>query len=161
MNVVVRFTEVQNLEEVTHSKAENVEAYLGENLEGKGNLVVTTKRVIFMKDNNQGFYVLFPYIESHAICKSSPDIPSPHLRCQLDSEEEPYELQFKFDNQTTLDAIYKAFSHCTLLNPDPEQEDLEDSLAEKIAFEGDVHYESNEEGSARAKKLKVFLVFFE
>lgn len=112
---------------------------------GVGELIITTKRVIWIKEANESagvdengcsaFDFDVPYIILHAISRDPESYPVPCLYCQLDKEEEEFvnECEEDGDEYDTgevflvppkggddqLQAMFDAFSHAALLNPDP------------------------------------------
>jgi len=122
--------------ETIHFVQPTVALYLLTNKsEGVGTLYATTKRVIWLHNSAPlGYEVDFHNLMCHAIAKSnnSSDFPQACLYCQLDSEDEIHELRFVPESDPNamdatgasgiLESMYKAFSECALLNPDPELE---------------------------------------
>jgi len=122
--------------EAIHFVQPKVNLYLQTNKnEGVGTLYVTNKRVVWLQESAPlGYEVDFHNLMCHAIAKSnnSLDFPQACLYCQLDSEEDVHEIRFVPESDPNamdatgasgiLDSMYKAFSECAILNPDPELE---------------------------------------
>ena len=120
--------------------------------EGEGELVITTRHVIWLSsaDAEKGYKVDFPTISLHAISRDLGSFPMPCVYCQLDIEQECMqdygggggdgdaqgaeededtdepsgvsEARFVPAAEAELEAIFKVFCDCALLNPSDEEE---------------------------------------
>eukprot|EP01116_Phalansterium_solitarium_P001165 TRINITY_DN10946_c0_g1_i1.p1 TRINITY_DN10946_c0_g1~~TRINITY_DN10946_c0_g1_i1.p1 ORF type:complete len:209 (+),score=47.22 TRINITY_DN10946_c0_g1_i1:28-627(+) len=104
--------------------------------EGTGSLYLTTKRVVWLDDADAaaGFSIPFRTIICHAIARGGTfeHFQSPSIYCQLESTD-LYEARFVPEDSNALDTMFKAFSECASMNPDPIEED-----------EGDFFYDADE-----------------
>lgn len=94
---------------------------------GKGNLFITSSRVIWLGEHNS-YDLDVAYIILHAVSRDPQTYPVPCIYCQLDEEEEEdnersTELFLSPEDETDILAIFDALSHAALLNPDPVEED--------------------------------------
>ena len=121
-----------------------------DNFVGTGELLITNKRILWIgqvdegaegaQENRKCFDFDVPYIILHAISRDPESYPVPCLYCQLDREEDvgtesegkegedEYDTGEVFfippkDGDDQLQAMFDAFSHAALLNPDPLSED--------------------------------------
>lgn len=112
--------------------------------EGEGELVITTRNVMWLSsaDGGQGYKVDFPTISLHAISRDPASFPMPCVYCQLDIEQECMmqegqaaeedeevgetsgvsEARFVPAAETELEAIFKVFCDCALLNPSDDED---------------------------------------
>eukprot|EP01114_Cavostelium_apophysatum_P016811 TRINITY_DN4855_c0_g1_i1.p1 TRINITY_DN4855_c0_g1~~TRINITY_DN4855_c0_g1_i1.p1 ORF type:complete len:228 (+),score=21.50 TRINITY_DN4855_c0_g1_i1:2-685(+) len=148
-----------------------------EDVYGLGTLEITTKRVVFHNKNSSGgvisvLCIQFPDIMSHSIIKQTEYEGRSCLQCQLDTDEDIHEMRLfpimkptddlhnsltihtniEVPNDSDLEKMYKGFSFCSKLNPDPEQPDLEEVMGERIFFDAATDQDSLTEH--QAKKLK-------
>jgi nucleotide-sensitive chloride channel 1A len=109
------------------------------NSKGQGKLFVTSKRVLWIGDNNtqnNSFDFDVPFITLHAISKDPQTYPKPCVYCQVDVEEDEIEQEEEEGNddfikefflipeeEHDLSPIFEALSHAALINPDPYDED--------------------------------------
>lgn len=133
-------TPILETDEKVHYSLPDVQLFFSnEKTEGFGTLFVTTKRVIWfpskVNSSKVGFSVDFHQIMCHALAREkSFHFNFPCVYCQLDSEDETFhEMRFVPSNDTDLTSMYRAFSDCAAMNPDPEEEG-----------EGDFVFDENE-----------------
>ncbi|OQR83531.1 hypothetical protein ACHHYP_14574 [Achlya hypogyna] len=94
---------------------------------GAGNLVVTTKRVVWISMQSHapevGYAWDMRFLSLHAISRDVSSFPEPCLYCHLDIEDDVQEVRFvPEDNTKTLQAMFDAFSASAALNPDDEDD---------------------------------------
>ena len=113
--------------------------------EGNGTLVITTRSVLWLSstDEAKGYKVDFPTISLHAISRDPASFAMPCIYCQLDIEEECMteqdgdgeedeetsgvsEARFVPGAEDDLEAIFKVFCECALLNPSGSEDEDED-----------------------------------
>ncbi|KDO35107.1 hypothetical protein SPRG_01174 [Saprolegnia parasitica CBS 223.65] len=97
---------------------------------GAGNLVVTTKRVVWITSQpgmaEVGYAWDMRYLSLHAISRDTSSFPEPCLYCHLDVEDDVQEVRFVPDDSSkTLQAMFDAFSASAALNPDDDEDDEE------------------------------------
>ena len=113
---------------------------------GTGELIITSKRILWIGSTDATDRKCFdfdvPYIILHAISRDPDSYPVPCLYCQLDQDEElneedkseksngdeydSGEAYFIPSKEEDLQALFDAFSHAALLNPDPLSDDEQD-----------------------------------
>ncbi|OQR82171.1 hypothetical protein THRCLA_11075 [Thraustotheca clavata] len=98
---------------------------------GSGNLVVTTKRIVWIAEepqqNELGYAWDTPYISLHAISRDTSSFPEACLYCHLDIEDDVHEVRFvPEDSNKTLQAMFDAFAASAALNPDEDDSDNEE-----------------------------------
>lgn len=112
---------------------------------GKGVLFITSKRIIWLESGsecNKAFDFDVPYITLHAVSRDLNTYPKPCIYCQLDveeGEEEEADMTEFFlapSEENDLLAMFEAFSHAAMLNPDP-LEDGEDDGGDEFIYNVD------------------------
>lgn len=129
--------------------------------EGEGELVITTRHVIWLASADKGYKVDFRTISLHAISRDPASFPMPCVYCQLDIEQECMmpdggddaaadeeadetsevsEARFVPAVETELEAIFKVFCECALLNPSEDEDSADEDggffTAESLAAGG-------------------------
>jgi hypothetical protein len=108
---------------------------------GAGKLYITSKRVIWLGQDDKAFDFDVPYIVLHAVTRDADSYPKPCVYCQLDAEEEDNdqgeeevdgenesnnevydEMYLVPSSEEHLTAIFNALSAAALNNPDPPEE---------------------------------------
>lgn len=80
------------------------EMYLGEDLQGKGEVFVTSRNVIWLDATKAdlGYSMDYPYIVMHAVSRDTSAFPKACLYCHLDtSDDSVSELRFAPDDEST------------------------------------------------------------
>jgi len=128
-------------EKIVHQQNDTEIFFASRPSEGLGTLFLTTKHAIWLHNTNRdkGVSIDFPFIIMHAISRDSAAFPFPCIYCQLDEpvggggagdddEEDATasELRFVPKDPAAVDALYKVFCHCAMLNPDQGDDDDED-----------------------------------
>ena len=128
---------------------------------GEGELVITTRHVIWLASADKGYKVDFRTISLHAISRDPASFPMPCVYCQLDIEQECMmpdggddaaadeeadetsevsEARFVPAVETELEAIFKVFCECALLNPSEDEDSADEDggffTAESLAAGG-------------------------
>ncbi|ODN01903.1 Methylosome subunit pICln [Orchesella cincta] len=132
-----------------------VEAFVDNEVHGKGNLFVTEANIAWVRsDSGDGFKIAYKKMTLHAISRD----PGVHSKACLyimingntldeddnfevespaeveDGEEEMTEIRFVPEDESALDEMYKAVQDCSLLHPDPSS-DLSNEDPDEM-FEG-------------------------
>lgn len=108
-------------------------AFSDGNKVGKGKLIVTSKRVIWLGEGpsaGKAYDFDVPYIILHAISRDPESYPVPCMYCQLNVDEEEEEedglsseMYLIPPRDEDLEAIFEAFSKAALQNPDLDMEE--------------------------------------
>eukprot|EP00439_Symbiodinium_sp_Y106_P043440 s2875_g5.t1 len=110
--------------------------YTRQHLEGEGVLHLTTKRLVWL--GGPGCAIDYPFITMHAVSRDQSAWPDPCLYCQLREEEAEEEeedanipeLRFVPAEPAHLQEMFHVFSEMSALNPDPYDEQGDDSGSE-------------------------------
>eukprot|EP00746_Dinoflagellata_sp_MGD_P004464 gnl/MRDRNA2_/MRDRNA2_108622_c0_seq1.p1 gnl/MRDRNA2_/MRDRNA2_108622_c0~~gnl/MRDRNA2_/MRDRNA2_108622_c0_seq1.p1 ORF type:complete len:188 (+),score=45.19 gnl/MRDRNA2_/MRDRNA2_108622_c0_seq1:57-620(+) len=123
-------------EEIRHHE-QRTKLYFNANLEGEGDLFVTTKRVLWLgsQDASRGIAVDYPSISVHAISRDPNAFPEQCLYCQLkpedpnvdEEEAETPELRFVPPDAGHLQRMFMVFSEMAAMNPDVDMQEEVDS----------------------------------
>ncbi|GAQ85444.1 hypothetical protein KFL_002350190 [Klebsormidium nitens] len=152
--------DTDNGEELRYSQP-NVAIALGEGRQEEiGTLHITTRRLIWFSQSDQGrnYAVDFPSLILHAISRNPEAYPRPCIYTQIDSgvekEEDSEEdvdghseggitdlssvseMRLIPEDASVLDHLFSVMSECAELNPDPEAEDEDE--------EGEFFYDEDE-----------------
>uniref|UniRef100_A0A7S1AZB1 Methylosome subunit pICln n=1 Tax=Noctiluca scintillans TaxID=2966 RepID=A0A7S1AZB1_NOCSC len=127
-------------DETIHFTLPQTKLYIDNHLEGQGIFHVTTKRAIWLSSDAStvGYAIDYPFITVHAILRDKSSFPEQCLYCQLrtedlvdeDGEEEEAplpELHFAPADPSRLQELFVAFSQMSALNPDPADEQADES----------------------------------
>lgn len=112
--------------------------YTRQHLEGEGVLHLTTKRLVWL--GGPGCAIDYPFITMHAVSRDKNAWPDPCLYCQLREEDDENEeaeeeisvpeLRFVPAEPAHLQEMFQVFSEMSALNPDPFDEQADDSESE-------------------------------
>mmetsp|Transcript_56061 Transcript_56061/g.133543 ORF Transcript_56061/g.133543 Transcript_56061/m.133543 type:complete len:185 (+) Transcript_56061:67-621(+) len=135
---------LNNGEEIRHSE-QGTKLYVGKTFEGEGSLHLSTQRIVWLstQDGAKGIAMDYPFVTVHAVSRDTNAFPEPCLYCQLRTEDkgndeeveddEVPELRFVPSDTSHLQQIFYTFSEMSALNPDPNDEQIE----EESSSEGD------------------------
>lgn len=117
--------------------------YTGQDLQGEGVLHLTTRRLVWLNAQNPAasYAIDYPFVSLHAVSRDKASWPEPCLYCQLkteeadengDEEDEPTipELRFVPAEPAHLQQVFTVFSEMSAMNPDPADEQANDSSDE-------------------------------
>jgi nucleotide-sensitive chloride channel 1A len=118
-----------------------------------GTLYITTRRFVWIgqdaaHDFDAGYIVL------HAVTHDTESYPFPCLYCQLDEEDEDTEQEVFFvpADEATLQALFQAFSHVAMLNPDMDMDEDEGGMGSNLIY----NLDEVELGAEEARRLAQF-----
>jgi hypothetical protein len=90
----------------------------------------------------------------HAVTHDTESYPFPCLYCQLDEEDEDADQEVFFvpADEATLQALFQAFSHVAMLNPDMDMDEDEDGMGSNLIY----NLDEVELGAEEARRLAQF-----
>jgi len=131
-------------------------AFVPETVIGTGDLVVTSRRILWISDmKSYAFDVA--YIILHAITNDIQSFPKPCLYCQFDEEEDSEEQECFFAPQdldkTPIRRIFDIFSQAAQMNPDENNDINEEGVGDWIYNEVEVQAGLNAANAAKLQQL--------
>ncbi|KAH7912318.1 regulator of volume decrease after cellular swelling-domain-containing protein [Hygrophoropsis aurantiaca] len=168
-------TSFSNIPPILRHREQGVRVSLDPPLEGwtegeaiEGDLYVIESALVFSSPG-RSFQIEYPAITLHAVSRSA---SGPSIYCQLDESSPDVsadneddisamrELSIIPKDETSLEPIFEALSHCASLHPDPNQsdeDDLDDAFVAADGFEtftGGEDEELSEVGRAALEHLE-------